>query len=139
MDAEIVKRQGLSIPEIVERSGWGRFRDIETEVAMEVSQFDNVVIDTGGGIIERPENIEALRKNGLIFWLKASIHVIVKRIESGTERPALTEGKSFTDEVADVLKKRLPRYSGAARYEIDTDNLTPDQVAARIIEIWKRA
>ncbi len=138
MDAEIVKKAGLTIPEIVEEYGWGKFRDMETEVAMQVSQFENVIVDTGGGVIERPENIEALRRNGKIFWLKASVPVIVKRIESGSERPALTEGKSFTDEVAEVLEKRLPKYSAAARHEIDTDNMTPDQIAARIIEIWNR-
>ncbi len=133
MDAEIVKRAGLTIPEIVERYGWDRFRDIESEVALEVSLLDNVIIDTGGGIIERPENIEALKKNGSIFWLKASVDIIVKRIESGTERPALTKGKSFTEEVEEVLKKRLPKYSSAAQHEIDTDSLSPDQVADRII------
>ena len=137
MDVEIVNREGLSIPEIVEKYGWDRFRDIETKVALEVSQLDRVIADTGGGVIERPENIEALKKNGIIFWLKASVDVIVSRIESGTERPALTEGKSFTEEVAEVLEKRTQKYSSAAQYEVDTDNSSPNQVADRIIEIWK--
>lgn len=138
MDAEIVKKTGLTIPEIVEKYDWKRFRDIETELAMQFSLLDNVIIDTGGGVIERPENIEALKKNGLIIWLKASVDVIVKRIESGTDRPALTEGKSFTDEIEEVLEKRVPKYSGAARYEIDTDPITPDLVAEKIIEIWNQ-
>ena len=73
MDAEIVSKTGLAIPEIVEKYGWKKFRDIETEVAMQVSQLDNIIIDTGGGVIERPENIEALKENGLIFWLKATV------------------------------------------------------------------
>lgn len=139
MDAEIVKKTGLTIPEIVGKYDWKRFRDLETELATQVSLLDNVIIDTGGGVIERPENIEALKKNGLIIWLKASVDVIVKRIESGNDRPALTEGKSFTDEIEEVLENRLPKYSGAARYEIDTDHITPEQVAEKIIEIWKRA
>ena len=138
MDAEIVKESGLSIPEIVDKFGWARFRDMETEVAVHVSLLDNIIVDSGGGVIERSENIEALKKNGIIFWLKASVGVIVSRIESGTERPALTEGKTFTEEVAEVLEKRTRKYSNAAQYEIDTDNLTPDQVAERITEIWKR-
>ena len=139
MDAEIVNQAGLSIPEIVEKYGWDRFRDIETEVAVNVSQLDRVIADTGGGVIERPENIEALKNNGIIFWLKASVDIIVSRIKSGTERPALTQGKSTTEEVAEVLEKRTQKYSSAAQYEIDTDNSTPDQVADRIIEIWKNA
>ena len=138
MDAEIVKQAGLSIPEIVEKYGWDKFRTIETEVALQISQLDKVIADTGGGVIERPENIDALKKNGIIFWLKASVDVIVSRIESGTERPALTEGKTFTEEVAEVLEKRISKYSSAAQYVIDTDPMTPDQVAGRIIEIWEK-
>ena len=134
MDAEIVKKAGMSIPDIVEKYGWHKFRDLESELARELSGLDNVIIDTGGGIIERPENIEALRNNAVIFWLKASVDVIVTRITDGTERPALTEGKTFTEEVAEVLERRIPKYQDAARYEIDTDHLTPEHVADRIIE-----
>jgi shikimate kinase len=136
MDAEIVNQAGLSIPEIVDKFGWARFRDMETEVAVHISHLDNIIVDSGGGVIERPENIEVLKKKGVVFWLKASVDVIVSRIESGTERPALTEGKTFTEEVAEMLEKRTQKYSDAAQYEIDTDSLTPDQVAGRIAEIW---
>ena len=91
----------------------------------------------GGGVIERPENIQVLRANGRIFWLKASVEVIVARIEGGTERPSLTEGKSFTDEVAEVLERRTPMYRSSAQHEIDTDPLPPEHVADRIVEIWE--
>ncbi|MBW1719285.1 MAG: shikimate kinase [Deltaproteobacteria bacterium] len=137
MDTEIVKRAGMSIPEIVEKYGWEKFRDIESEEAREVSGFDNVVIDTGGGVIERPKNIEALKINSRIFWLKASVDEIVSRIHGDTERPALTAGKTFTEEVTEVLERRIPKYKSAAKYEIDTDELTPEQVADRIIKICK--
>jgi shikimate kinase len=137
MDAAIVERAGMPIPEIVERYGWPGFRDLETLEARELAGRDNLIIDTGGGIIERPENIEALRRNALIVWLKASVLTIVARIEGGTERPALTEGKSFTEEVAEVLERRTPRYRAAAQHEIDTDALTPEQIADRIIGIWR--
>ena len=136
MDVEIVKRAGMSIPEIVEKYGWQKFRDIESEEARKLAGIDNIVIDTGGGVIERPENIEALKTNSRIFWLKASVDVIVSRIQGDTERPALTAGKTFTEEVTEVLERRIPKYKNSAQYEIDTDDLTPDQVADRVIEIW---
>ncbi len=135
MDAEIVKRAGMSIPEIVNENGWPAFRDMESELALELSQLDNVIIDTGGGVIERPQNMEALKKTGVVFWLKASVDVVVARISGGTERPALTEGKTFTEEVAEVLEGRIPKYSDSSQYEIDTDSLTPEQVAQRIVEL----
>jgi shikimate kinase len=138
MDREIVQRAGLAVPRIVEKYGWEAFRDMETAVAMDFARFDNVIIDTGGGIIERPENMAALKENGLVFWLKASVGVIVERISSGTERPALTRGKTFVEEVSEVLESRLPKYAEAAQYEIDTDNLSPDEVATKIRGIWEK-
>ncbi len=139
MDAEIVKQAGSTIPEIVERYGWETFRDMESKLARELAMSDNIVIDTGGGIIERAENIEALGTDSLIFWLKASVDVIVSRIESGTERPALTAGKTFTEEVADVLDQRIDKYAGAADYEIDTDKISQDRVADEIVKKFKDA
>lgn len=139
MDAEIVKRAGMSIPDFVATYGWPKFRDMESEIARELSERDNIIIDTGGGIIERPENIVALRNNAVIFWLKASVDVIVSRIAGGTERPALTEGKTFTEEVAEVLERRIPKYQDAARHTIDTDHLTPEQLADRIIALTQPA
>ncbi len=138
MDAEIVKRAGMSIPEIVEKYGWQKFRDIESEEARKLAGLDNVVIDTGGGVIERPENIEALKINSCIFWLKASVDAIVSRIQGDTERPALTAGKTFTEEVTEVLEQRIPKYKSATQFEIDTDELTPEQVADRVIEISRQ-
>jgi shikimate kinase len=108
MDAQIVKKARMPIPEIVEKLGWPGFRDIESQVARELAGLDNIIIDTGGGIIERPENIEALKINSRIFWLKASVDAIVSRIQEGTQRPALTAGKTFTEEIAEVLEQRIP-------------------------------
>ena len=135
MDAEIVKKAGVPIPEFVDRNGWLKFRDLETEVAQELAERDNIIIDCGGGVIERPENIPALRTNGVIFWLQASVDVVVSRIARGTERPALTEGKTFTEEVEEVLERRTPLYSEAAQHIINTDDMTPDQVADSILAI----
>jgi shikimate kinase len=138
MDAEIVKKAGMSIPEFVEQNGWPKFRDLETEVARELAQRDNIIIDCGGGVIERPENIPALRTNGIIFWLQASVDVIVNRIADGTERPSLTEGKTFTEEVEEVLVRRTPMYSEAAQHIINTDEMTPEQVADAVLAFCNR-
>ncbi|MDX9788553.1 MAG: shikimate kinase [Desulfobacterales bacterium] len=132
MDVEIVKKAGMSIPEIVATYGWPGFRDMESEVAQALAARDQLVIDTGGGVIERPENITALQKNAQLIWLKASVATIVSRIQGDTERPSLTGEKSFTEEVSEILTKRLPKYQRAAQYEIDTDQLTPQQVADKI-------
>jgi shikimate kinase len=137
MDAAIVEKAGMSIPQIVATRGWSGFRDLETEQARALAAEDRLLIDTGGGVIERPENMAALETNALVIWLKASVNVIVARIGSDTQRPALTQGKSFTEEIADVLSQRLPRYRAAAQFEIETDHLPASRVADRVVAIWR--
>jgi shikimate kinase len=133
LDEEIAREAGMPIPEIVEKHGWTRFRDLESEIASRFAERDDLVLDTGGGVILRPENTANLRRSGAVFWLKASVEVIVDRIQESTERPALTEGRSFLEEVEEVLSERLPLYRAAADREVDTDPLAPTQVADEII------
>jgi shikimate kinase len=76
MDEKIVDKVEISIAEFVEKHDWPAFRDVESEVARELSGVDDIVIDSGGGVIERPENIDALRANGVIIWLEASVNAI---------------------------------------------------------------
>jgi shikimate kinase len=132
LDEEIVREAGMPITEIVRKRGWNWFRDLESELAKRFGARDDLILDTGGGVILRPENTEHLHRNGAIFWLKASVGVIVDRIQRSTDRPALTEGKSFLEEVEEILSERLPLYRAAADREIDTDHLTPTAIADEI-------
>lgn len=136
IDEEIVKTAGMPIPEIIEKFGWSQFRDLETAEARKLGEMKQLIIDCGGGIIERAENIEILRQNGRLFWLQASVESIVARIKEDTQRPALVAGKTFTEEVAEVLQRRTPRYKAAAHHQINTDNKTPEQVCELIAELW---
>jgi shikimate kinase len=135
MDKRIVETAGMSIPEIVEKYGWPGFRDMESKVVLQLSACDHLIIDTGGGVIERPENIKALKGTVTIFWLKASVDTI---INSNSGR----HSKAFPDCRQDFYRRgrgntgqRIPKYKIAAQFEIDTDNLTPVQVADKIMDI----
>lgn len=136
MDDTIVARAGTSIPEIVEKFGWSHFRDMESALAKELSEQDNILVDTGGGVIERTENMAALAADACVIWLQASIDIIVDRIGGETQRPALTQDKSFTEEVAQVLAMRIDKYKNAAHYTIDTDHLSIEDIVNRAIAIW---
>ena len=137
LDQEIVRAAGCPIPEIVAQHGWPHFRDLEAAVTQRVAARDRLIIDAGGGVILRPDNVVNLRRGGTLFWLRASVPVIVARIASGTERPALTAGKSFTEEVEDVLRQRTPLYEAAADHQIDTDTRRPEEVADAIVHLWE--
>ena len=127
-DAEIVKRAKRPIPEIVAQEGWEYFRNLESEICRELASRDRLVIDTGGGAILRAQNVEALKKNGAVFWLTASVETIVKRIGGGNQRPSLTGTKSFVDEIQEVLQERTPKYQAAADHIIATDDRSINQL-----------
>ena len=132
-DVEIVKREGAPIPEIVQRYGWEPFRDRESEVCRDLGAKDRLVIDTGGGAILREENVRALKANGLLVWLTAEVKTIARRIGGDDQRPSLTGIKSFVDEIEEVLQQRLPKYQAAADQVIRTDELSPAEIADRVI------
>jgi len=137
MDELITEKAGMSIPEIVERYGWGRFRDLESEVAEEVGKMDDCIVDTGGGVVLRRMNVDNLRKKGIIIWLKSDVKTIIERIKDDRRRPSLTGKKSFTEEVAEVLEQRRKKYEDAADYAIDTSRLTVDKAVDKIIGYLK--
>jgi len=134
-DAEIIKRAQHSIPEIVAQKGWEHFRDLESDICREFAGCDQLVIDTGGGAILRVQNVEALKKNGTVFWLTASVETIAKRIGSNNQRPSLTGTKSFVDEIQDVLRERTPKYQAAADHSIATDNRSVNQLVETILTL----
>lgn len=68
-DAWIVEKAGMSIPEIFASRGEPAFRDLETQAARELGRRQGLVIATGGGMVLRQENVEALKANGVILFL----------------------------------------------------------------------
>ena len=132
-DTEIVRRAGLTVPEIVAQYGWDHFRDLESAVCRDFSVQDGLIIDTGGGAILRPRNVECLKKTGTLFWLTASVSTIASRIGRDTQRPSLTGTKSFIEEVEEVLAIRTPQYQGAADYVVSTDGRSINQIVDAIL------
>lgn len=133
MDDEIVQALGMPIPEFVEKEGWERFREVESEVCWDLSAQDNLVIATGGGVVTRAENIGALKAKGRLFWLRARPETIVSRIREDANRPSLTGTKTFLEEIEEVLEARTPLYRAAAELDIDTDERALQDVAEEIM------
>lgn len=134
-DDEIVRKAGMSIPEIVMRYGWEKFRELESEVASKVRDMCGVVVDTGGGIVLSGVNREHLKKDSIVIFLSAPPRILAERIANDTDRPPLQEGKSHWEEVEDVLKERLPLYREVMDVEISTFENTPEEVCERIISL----
>ncbi len=133
LDALIIEKAGASIPEIVDQHGWDHFRGLEKEVVKESCGSDGQVLDCGGGVILREDNIRELKRAGNIIWLRASVKTIVERIHADDQRPSLTGRKSFVQEVEEVLSEREPKYRAAADIIVDTEGKNPEAVVEEIM------
>ncbi|WP_413432227.1 shikimate kinase [Crateriforma spongiae] len=133
LDDAVVRTAGKSIPEIVDAEGWTAFRDLEESVVQRFTGQDGLVIDCGGGVIERDANLVRLKQAGPVIWLTASVPTIARRIGGDTQRPSLTGSHSFVDEIADVLQRRHPRYQSVSDFEVCTDDVTVAQVADAVV------
>jgi shikimate kinase len=137
LDEEIVRKAGKRIPEIVADHGWETFRDLESEVVEAYGKKDGWVIDAGGGVILREKNVQNLRRNGTLLWLTAPPSVLIGRITGDTERPPLKDGKTFLEEVEEVLEERQPLYRSSAHLTIDVSEGTPEEISSRIQALLK--
>ena len=133
-DAEVIARANLPIPKIVEQFGWDHFRDLESTVCQSLVDKDKLVIDTGGGVILRDENVAALKAHGVAVWLTAEVSTIASRIGRDTQRPSLSGTKTFVEEIEEILNIREPKYQTAADYVIPTDQSSPKQITDLILK-----
>lgn len=130
-DEQIVKEHG-AISGIFARYGEEHFRDLETQTVRELSTLDGVVIATGGGCLLRGENVKLLKENGKIFYLRTKVETLIKRVEGDTDRPLL-QGDTRA-RIENLYKDRSGVYAQAADFIIDTDELTPEEIANKITE-----
>lgn len=127
-DALIVEREGRSISEIFAADGEGCFRDLETAVAEELSEEQGLIIATGGGLPLRARNMAALRRNGVVFWLKRD-PASTFASESMDGRPLAQDGQeAFVARFA----QRAPIYQAAADFVIE-DFTSPEITVSRIL------
>ena len=133
-DKIIEEREQNRIVWIFQVKGEKYFRKKEEEVIEEVSQKKDCVIATGGGAIVNEKNYRNLKKNGIIICLTAKPEIILERTSPIEDRPLLLNSEDVISTIKELMKRREPYYS-KADYTIDTSDLTPEEVAEKIIEI----
>jgi len=141
LDQILIQEAGRSIAQIVSESGWQEFRRREKELVARFRHTRGQVLATGGGVVLDPENVQALRENGIIIWLSADPATIQARLTrdrpQDTSRPSLT-GSDTIAEVLEVLQAREPLYQAAAQIVIDTAGQSVGQVVERVLAALKK-
>ena len=130
-DERIASRYG-NITDIFQRQGEEYFRTLETELCAELLQRDELVISTGGGLVLRQENVDLLKKNGVIVYLRATLPTLVKRLSNDKDRPLL-QGQDLEKRLTSLLEERSAIYERTSAFFVDVDNKTPEDIAKEII------
>lgn len=136
-DDIIEQRQRHTIAEIFSSRGEGYFRDVEKEVIKEVSAKEGIVIGAGGGAVLNEENMNNLKKNGIMFCLTASPEAIHERTKNYRHRPLLNVPDPVA-KIKELLETRAPFYA-KADFQIDTSGKSVEAAAQEIIKKLKKA
>ncbi len=133
MDARIVEEQKMSINEIFAQYGEDHFRDIESQLILDIGQEGNTIVSCGGGVVVRPQNTEYMKKSGKIVFLSATPQTIYERVKHSTDRPILN-GHMNVEYIAQLMEKRRALYEAAADIRIETDGKSRDEICREIVQ-----
>ena len=134
-DNVIEKKAGMKISRIFKEKGEYFFRKIEEKISLEILKKNNIVIALGGGAFLNKKIMEEILKNHLSFWLKCNDKVLIRRIRNSQKRPLVFNLDD--NEIVNLIKKRSKIYS-KAKFKINCDNLTKNQIINKIINIYEK-
>lgn len=143
LDADVVleEQAGKTIRQIFEEEGEAGFREREAANLRLLSQKQDHVIATGGGVILREDNRRLLRSSGFVVLLTASAPTIWERMQQDAttlqRRPNLASGG--LQEVENLLAARLPLYEDGCDCRISTEGESPERLAAAILAAWRES
>ncbi|MGB7340613.1 MAG: shikimate kinase [Phototrophicaceae bacterium] len=129
IDTLIEQRTEMSISQIFADYGEVFFRAVESGICHEVCMRNNLVIATGGGAIIDEANRNAFLQTSFVVCLTASHEAIESRLSESSSRPLASAWRA-------KLAARQAIYD-AIPYQIDTSDLTPNQIAKEIILLWQ--
>ena len=121
VDHYIVEKEEMAISDIFEKYGEQHFRNLETQALEEIQKGKGKIISCGGGAVLRDENVDILKKNGVIVLLTATPETIFERVKDNTSRPILNNDMSI-EHVKELMGDREPRYQSVADIKVNVDS-----------------
>lgn len=127
LDEEIEKRSGKTISEIFEEDGVTKFREYETNFLKDILKNKNIILSTGGGIVEKEINREIL-KHYLTIWIYSEPTSVFKRNKGG--RPLLNN--QTEKDIKILFNSRKFNYAKSCDFMIENKNI--DKTVEAIFE-----
>ncbi|MBQ7636134.1 MAG: AAA family ATPase, partial [Lachnospiraceae bacterium] len=119
-DDVITKRIGCTISDFFKEKGESEFRCIEKETIAELSKTGGKVIATGGGAVLDPENVRALKRDGILIFLDRKI----ENLTPTADRPLLQNREMLEK----LFRERYDIYKAAADVTVDADRSVESNV-----------
>ena len=132
-DEEIIKRTGVTVPHIFDIEGESGFRLRETAAIRDLAGRDNLVLATGGGAVLTEENRTALRQNGIVIYLKASVHDLWQRTRHDRNRPLL-QTKDPHGMLTELFQQRDPLYQQVSDIVVQSGKQSVNVLMQHLIE-----
>ena len=130
-DAEISRREGLSIAEIFAQHGEPAFRQMERALTEEVALFGGMVLAPGGGWVSQPETIALLRPASRLIYLKISPAGALRRMGRKVAGRPLLLRPNPGGELERLLATRQAVYE-SADFVVDVENIDSQRVTDTI-------
>jgi shikimate kinase len=132
-DEEIIKRTGVTVPHIFDVEGESGFRLRETAAIKDLAARDNLVLATGGGAVLAEENRTALQQNGIVIYLKASVHDLWQRTRHDRNRPLL-QTKDPHGRLTELFQQRDPLYQQVSDIVVQSGKQSVNVLMQHLIE-----
>ena len=136
LDLFIENRYRKSVGEIFREKGEDGFREIEQKALHEVSQFEDLIISTGGGTPCFFNNMNVMNKAGISIYLKVGVEELAKRLSCGKEKRPLIKDKKpeeLKEFISINLEKRKAFYNQAT-YIYNAEQLKTKEDVSSIVE-----
>jgi shikimate kinase len=123
-DAAAEEEAGCPVSEFFRREGEPSFRRLETRLLAGLAALDPpLVLATGGGVVEAPENRRILREAFLVVWLRVDPEEAARRLLKGGGRPLLAAGDP-RETLTRLAERRDPLYAETAHLTLRTDRMS---------------
>jgi shikimate kinase len=135
LDEKIAERAGKSISEIFAENGEEHFRLLEKEVLYLLTEsHDSFVMATGGGAPCFYNNIDYLKKNGIVAWINCSVDRLYDRLVKEKEKRPLIRAIPDNGLKSYIIKKFSDRkiFYQQANVIINEDDLKLDDLVKKI-------
>ena len=135
IDKAIEEYEGSSIDIIFKNKGENYFRTIEKKITLKKLKENKSVISLGGGSFLNTNIRRQVKKTCVSFWLDVNLDILVKRLQRSKKRPLLIK-KNLVETINRIYLERKKTYSDAD-YKIRCDNLKPEIIINKIVELYE--